>query len=69
MSTTSFLPVAPARVFALFLPVILLASASVAQNVPRPDLAGVVRTTDGQPLSGASVFIYTAGPRMGPGTI
>src|SRR5512133_3216202 len=31
------------------------------------DLVGVVNTVDGQPLQNASVFIYTAQPRSGPG--
>ena len=34
---------------------------------PRPDLTGTVRTKEGAPLKDASVFIYTAGPRVGPG--
>lgn len=32
-----------------------------------PDLTGIVRSKDGQPLKDAGVFIYTAGPRVGPG--
>jgi hypothetical protein len=36
-------------------------------EVKRPELIGVVKGTDGQPISGASAFIYTAGPRLGIG--
>ena len=44
-------------------------AAAIAQEkaVERPDLAGRVVAEDGTPLSDASVFIYTAGPRVGPG--
>ncbi len=31
------------------------------------DLVGVVKDTDGQPVTNASIFIYTAQPRSGPG--
>ena len=31
------------------------------------DLVGVVKGADGQPVSNASIFIYTAHPRSGPG--
>ena len=34
-----------------------------------PDLTGVVKSKSGEPLPGASVFIYTAGPRVGSGVI
>ena len=37
------------------------------QKAIRPDLSGVVTSYDGQPVSNASVFIYTAGPRVGIG--
>ena len=33
----------------------------------RPDLTGIVRARGGSPLGDATVLIYTAGPRMGPG--
>jgi hypothetical protein len=33
----------------------------------RPDLNGVVQSTNGQAVAGASVFIYTAGPKVGVG--
>jgi hypothetical protein len=32
-----------------------------------PDLTGVVKSTDGQVIKNASIFIYTAGPRAGTG--
>ena len=31
----------------------------------RPDILGAVVDTAGQPLEGASVFVYTAAPRRG----
>jgi hypothetical protein len=31
------------------------------------DLVGVIKSADGQPVTNASVFIYTAQPRSGPG--
>ena len=31
------------------------------------DLTGVVTSANGRPLTNASVFIYTAGPRVGVG--
>ncbi len=31
------------------------------------DLVGVVKSADGQPVTNASIFIYTAQPRSGPG--
>ena len=31
------------------------------------DLTGAVTSADGRPLTNASVFIYTAGPRVGVG--
>ena len=34
---------------------------------PRLDLSGQVSSTDGRTLTNASVFIYTAGPRVGVG--
>ena len=35
----------------------------------RPDLTGHVKNEDGSPLPKASVFIYTAGPKVGTGTL
>jgi len=31
------------------------------------DLVGVVKSADGRPVTNASIFIYTAQPRSGPG--
>ncbi len=36
---------------------------------PPPDLYGTVQSKDGQPINNASVFIYTAGPRVGTSPI
>src|SRR5690348_5167557 len=38
-------------------------------SVTKPDLTGVVKDSDGQPLPQASVFIYTAGPKIGTGIL
>jgi len=35
----------------------------------KPGLAGRVVTEAGRPVTNATVFIYTAGPRVGPGFI
>ena len=35
----------------------------------KPDLTGVVVNEEGEAVRDASVFIYTAGPRVGPGYI
>ncbi|MGD0652067.1 MAG: hypothetical protein ABSA97_13190 [Verrucomicrobiia bacterium] len=35
----------------------------------RPDLTGVVKSQSGQPVTNASIFIYTAGPRLGAGLL
>ena len=45
----------------------LAAATAIAQE--KPDLTGRVISDDGTPISDASVFIYTAGPRVGPGYI
>jgi hypothetical protein len=45
----------------------LMAVTTMAQE--RPDLIGNVVTEDGAPIPEASVFVYTAGPRVGPGYI
>jgi len=49
----------------------MAALAAVAQEKTpeRPDLTGKVVSEDGTPVSDASIFIYTAGPRVGPGYI
>ncbi len=43
------------------------ASPSALSKTSALDLVGVVKSVDGQPLQNASVFIYTAQPRSGPG--
>lgn len=40
-----------------------------AAEIPAPDLTGFVKSTDGRALANASIFIYTAGPRVGVGYI
>ena len=42
-------------------------SRSADTETKRPDLNGVVQTTNGLPIADASVFIYTAGPKLGVG--
>ncbi|MDA1276169.1 MAG: hypothetical protein O2960_19315 [Verrucomicrobia bacterium] len=37
-------------------------------TVPGLDLTGIVKSAEA-PIAGASAFIYTAGPRLGPGGI
>ncbi len=43
------------------------ASPSALSKTSALDLAGIVKSIDGHPLQNASVFIYTAQPRSGPG--
>ena len=40
---------------------------SADTETKRPDLSGVVQSTNGPAIAGASVFIYTAGPKLGVG--
>src|SRR5678816_1457699 len=49
----------------------VLAPAQTEQNPSpaRADLAGTVKDNDGKPISQASVFIYTAGPKEGTGIL
>ncbi len=55
----------------LLLAVLLAWVATVADGgtaeMKSPDLIGVVKGKDGKPISEASAFIYTAGPRLGVG--
>lgn len=44
---------------------LLLAFISVSEAAPGPDLTGMVKAKNGQPVAGAGVFIHTAGPRVG----
>jgi hypothetical protein len=43
--------------------------ASWSAESRHPDLTGQVLTDENTPLKGATVFIYTAGPKVGLGTI
>lgn len=58
------------RVLCIWFSVSLLVaevSRSAGAETKRPDLGGVVQSTNGQPIADASVFIYTAGPKLGVG--
>lgn len=48
-----------------------VATATLRADAPTPslDLNGIVKAAGGAPVKGARVFIYTAGPRVGPGDI
>src|SRR5262249_5975542 len=39
------------------------------ESGPRPNLTGTVRDDAGRPINGATVFIYTAGPKEGAGIL
>jgi protocatechuate 3,4-dioxygenase beta subunit len=45
------------------------AAAAAVGASARPDLTGVVKDEDGKGLGGATVFIYTAGPKEGAGIL
>lgn len=49
--------------------VVGLAAIASAMAQVSPDLTGRVVNSDGTPIPEASIFIYTAGPRVGPGYI
>jgi len=59
------------RLLCCLLPVLLASAAMVVRGADaeakRPDLTGVVKSKDGKVLSGATAFIYTAGPKLGVG--
>ena len=44
-------------------------AAADSTNVARPDLTGQVLTQETSPLAGATVFIDSAGPKVGRGTL
>jgi hypothetical protein len=48
---------------------LIAASMISASGAQRPDLTGTVLTDTGKPLANATVFIYTAGPKVGVGTL
>jgi len=45
------------------------AFAAETESQNRPALTGVVQDQKSQPVAGATVFIYTAGPKDGPGIL
>ena len=45
------------------------AAASSSTNLSRPDLTGRILTPNASPLADASVFIDSAGPKVGRGTL
>ena len=47
----------------------VLAAAPEISQARRPDLTGHVFTQGGSPLENATIFIYTAGPKEGRGTL
>ena len=54
------------------LPILLLLSVLwtiSTLGAQKPDLKGTVLTDAGQPLPNATVLIYTAGPKVGVGTL
>jgi peroxiredoxin len=58
------------RLTALLLPFLSFYTALAAgDDLGRPNLRGTVRDESGQPLAGATVFIYTAGPKKGTGVL
>ena len=54
------------RIVGLFVAVCATLSLSAQE---KPDLTGRVVSEAGTPIIDASIFIYTAGPRVGPGYI
>lgn len=46
-----------------------IGSPADTEKSTHPDLTGVVSDQDGKPLQGATVFIYTAGPKEGAGIL
>ena len=67
--STNNLPVWLAQSLGIALAVGLIALSAGAAPAAKPDLTGVVRTQAGQPITNASLFISTAGPRQGPGIL
>jgi len=53
---------------AMAVAVVLPSPAGESTNKFRPNLTGMVQDANGQPISNAMVFIYTAGPKHGPST-
>ena len=71
MKAASFLRTGGALRFFLAIVVCLIAPASAvaADAEAGPDLTGTVKDQNGRALTNASIFIYTAGPRLGPGIL
>jgi len=44
-----------------------LTSRGAETGTNRVDLTGVIQGKSGQPIEGATAFIYTAGPKLGVG--
>jgi hypothetical protein len=64
------LPSRLAEVFALVMLAGFLSTApgfTGETEATAPDLSGVVKGIDGRVVTNASIFIYTAGPRVGAG--
>ena len=55
--------------FSLMLSLLAVSMVTALAAPPRPDLTGTVLTDTGKPLANATVFIYTAGPKVGIGTL
>jgi len=59
----------PVAVLALCIAPAFFAMKSIAATEPRPDLIGRVTSDEGAPLTNATVFIYSAGPKTGSATL
>jgi hypothetical protein len=55
-------------VWILFSSGVLAASPESAKEAPRPAIVGTISDRDGEPISGATVMIWTAGPQRGYST-
>jgi hypothetical protein len=53
--------------FPLWLLFVAVPSRSADAETKRPALSGVVQNKSDQPIADASIFIYTAGPKLGVG--
>lgn len=53
----------------IFLAAAFFLTGGPAESAQLPDLTGVIAGTEGAPVSEATVFIYTAGPREGSSTV
>ena len=54
--------------FSVLIPLVVL-SAFSGLGAQKPELTGTVLTDAGKPLANATVFMYTAGPKVGVGTL